>query len=75
MLEFSCTYSSEEKNHSSILNNGSTQRANVVLAGERLLGIGLGIVDGKARIQRRTAFVKSRIAMPFIGSAARGNDH
>ena len=40
------------------------ERANVVLPGERLLGVGRGIVDGKARIQSCGPLVKRRVSVP-----------
>ena len=39
------------------------------------MGLGRGIVDGEPRVQRRSAFVKCRFAMPLVGAAPRGDDN
>ena len=51
------------------------QRANVILPGEGLLGVGRGIVNGEARIQAGGALVKRSPAVPGIGSALGDNHH
>ena len=58
-----------------ILDNGPAHGADIVLPREWLLGIGRGILDGKARIQRGIAIVEGTRAMPLIGAALGGNHY
>ena len=75
MLAFSWTYSREPKNHSWSRTMGPPNGANIVLARERLFGIGSGIIDGKACIEGGVTFVESFGTVPFVGSALGGYHH
>jgi hypothetical protein len=44
------------------------------LPGERLLGIGSGVLDGVAGVERGGAFVDGGIAVPVVGAALGGDD-
>ena len=54
--------------------DGTAERANIILARERLLGIGSGILNREARIERGGTLVESSGAMPLVG-ATFGGDH
>ena len=50
------------------------ERAHIVLAGERLLGIGRRVLNREAGVERCRALVESRVAVPLVG-AVLGGDH
>src|ERR1700730_616814 len=58
-----------------VLDDGAAQSADVVLAGEGLLGIGSGIVDRKTRVKRGGTLVEGFVAVPVVGAVLRGDDH